>query len=349
MRVFVYEFVTGGGTWHTVGSIDPAGSLLDEGAAMAESIVADLMAASIQVTAMLDARLHEQIRLSCPIELVANSADETRIFDRLVREADATLLLAPEIGGVLLARCRRVESLGGRLVSPDSNFVAIAADKHATAQHLRCSEVRVPDGIRLDLRLTALAPSLFPAVLKPCDGAGSWQICRIDDVDELRRQLENPSVQAELACGNLRLERFVSGIAASVAVLCGSKQRLALEPCQQILAGHGFEYQGGRLPLAAPLARRARQLALAAIEAMPPAIGYVGVDLVLGDAADGSQDFLIEINPRLTTSYVGLRAVCRQNLAAAMLDVAAGRRATLSFDPKPLEFRASGTLIGSCP
>jgi predicted ATP-grasp superfamily ATP-dependent carboligase len=48
------------------------------------------------------------------------------------------------------------------------------------------------------------------------------------------------------------------------------------------------------------------------------------VDVVLGDDADGSRDFAIEINPRLTTSYVGLRAAAQTNLASAMLKVAQG-------------------------
>ena len=57
---------------------------------------------------------------------------------------------------------------------------------------------------------------------------------------------------------------------------------------------------------------------------MPPTVGYVGVDLVLGREPDGSEDVVIEINPRLTTSYVGLRAAARTNLAEAMWQVAQG-------------------------
>jgi predicted ATP-grasp superfamily ATP-dependent carboligase len=52
----------------------------------------------------------------------------------------------------------------------------------------------------------------------------------------------------------------------------------------------------------------------------------------------------VEINPRLTTSYLGLRAASRASLAKAMLDVAEGRCPTLSFDPQPLEFDADGTV-----
>jgi predicted ATP-grasp superfamily ATP-dependent carboligase len=53
--------------------------------------------------------------------------------------------------------------------------------------------------------------------------------------------------------------------------------------------------------------------------------GYVGVDVVLGDTEDGSQDQAIEINPRLTTSYIGLRRLARDNLAEALLALMAGQ------------------------
>jgi predicted ATP-grasp superfamily ATP-dependent carboligase len=47
--------------------------------------------------------------------------------------------------------------------------------------------------------------------------------------------------------------------------------------------------------------------------------GYVGVDLILGKGEDGALDQVIEINPRVTTSYVGLRALAKTNLAKAMM------------------------------
>jgi predicted ATP-grasp superfamily ATP-dependent carboligase len=93
------------------------------------------------------------------------------------------------------------------------------------------------------------------------------------------------------------------------------------------------------------LDRRARRLASDAVKTLPAPLGYIGVDLILGEAADGSGDCVIEINPRLTTSYVGLRAACRANLAMAMLAIAAGHSATLSFRPQLIEFAADGTIL----
>ena len=70
----------------------------------------------------------------------------------------------------------------------------------------------------------------------------------------------------------------------------------------------------------------------------------MGVDLVLGREPDGSEDFVIEINPRLTTSYVGLRAAARSNLAEAMWHVAQGETQSVEFGDRPIEFDSSGNV-----
>lgn len=311
---------------------------------MAMALISDLAAAGIEVSAMLDARLNGSVSLPCPVEIVGSTKEEEEVFRRLVQESDATLLIAPEIGGALLDRCRTIEELGGRLVSPGSRFVAIAADKQAAAERLSGSGVRVPPGMRLSDDLDAAAEELFPAVIKPRNGAGSWLVTRVSDRQQLAKLAKSPAYQQAIQKGEMRIERLVPGLAASVAVLCGPAGYVPLLPCEQILGGQGFDYLGGRLPLAPPLAQRARRLAVAAVKALPPATGYVGVDLILGHAADGSEDHVIEINPRLTTSYVGLRRACRQNLAAAMLAVAAGEVAALAFDDEPVEFCSDGTI-----
>ncbi|MGC4003625.1 MAG: ATP-grasp domain-containing protein [Pirellulales bacterium] len=78
------------------------------------------------------------------------------------------------------------------------------------------------------------------------------------------------------------------------------------------------------MPLPADFARRAQTLAGRALDALPAACGYVGLDLILGETVGGSDDYVIEINPRPTVSYVGLRKACRNSLARAMLNIAEG-------------------------
>ena len=80
---------------------------------------------------------------------------------------------------------------------------------------------------------------------------------------------------------------------------------------------------------------------------LPGLHGYFGVDLVLGAAADGSEDAVIEINPRLTTSYIGLRRLARFNLAEALLALVTG--ATLpaeNWRTGLITFSADGRVAG---
>ena len=96
------------------------------------------------------------------------------------------------------------------------------------------------------------------------------------------------------------------------------------------------------VPLPPPLEKRAQRIAAAAIDGLTGLFGYLGVDVVLGD--DG-RDWAIEINPRLTTSYVGLRALAETNLAAAMLDMAHGKTPDLRWHGGSVEFRTDGTIL----
>ena len=118
-----------------------------------------------------------------------------------------------------------------------------------------------------------------------------------------------------------------------------------LPPCWQRLSADGrFSYRGGAVIREKELANRATALAAQALAAMPPALGYVGVDLVLGDDPDGADDVVIEINPRLTTSYVGLRRAVVENLAGAMIHVGDGREVTLTIRDEAIEFNAAGAV-----
>jgi hypothetical protein len=118
-----------------------------------------------------------------------------------------------------------------------------------------------------------------------------------------------------------------------------------LVPCKQRITEDGrLRYRGGELPLAAGLGERAIAVADRALAALPATQGYVGLDLVLGRDPEGGEDFVIEVNPRLTTSYVGLRAATRSNLAEAMLRVAGGDTAPVEFLDRSLEFDVDGNV-----
>jgi predicted ATP-grasp superfamily ATP-dependent carboligase len=80
---------------------------------------------------------------------------------------------------------------------------------------------------------------------------------------------------------------------------------------------------------------------------VPGLSGYVGVDVVLGD---DDRDWAIEINPRLTTSYVGLRAIAKFNLAEAMLAVVQDQPLPeIAWHGRQIEFTQDGRVFDVAP
>ncbi len=344
MRVFVYESLTAGSLDDRQDAL-PEPSLLREGAAMLAALVADLaIVKGVQVTVLVDERAASDLPLLLgPNIQIVNRSSRAAQFDRLAASSEATVVIAPEIGGELVRVCRRAKHVGGTLIAPHVETVELLSDKHRTAEHVQASGVATTSGVRLEpgrLHLGQIACVRFPAVLKPLNGAGSLGVRLVRSPDEIE-----PSEQAR------RLESFVAGIAASVAALCGPNGNTLLPACTQRLSSDGlFTYLGGSAPLAGELAERAEQLAAAALATVGGLAGYVGVDLILGEDATGRDDVVVEINPRLTTSYVGLRRLAESNLAesnlaAAMLVIARGRPSgPLRFRPGRVEFDADGAV-----
>jgi predicted ATP-grasp superfamily ATP-dependent carboligase len=245
------------------------------------------------------------------------SADEERVgFRRWAAAADGTVVIAPEFSGHLAERVRWAEETGTRLLSPGSTFVEVTSDKQLCAERLQAAGVPVPRGQAWKRGQTLAGFLEFPLVAKPVDGAGSLDV----------QLLQSPAELKSLDGGTgrvWRLEPFCAGEAASVSVLCGSEGASVFPASRQILSRDGrFRYRGGEVPLPEAACRRAARLARMAVAALPATCGYIGIDLVLGAAEDGSADRVLEVNPRLTTSYLGLRRIARGNLAAAMLCVA---------------------------
>lgn len=334
MQIFVYEWATGGGLVEEPGPLPT--SLAREGAAMIGALVGDLgNIPGCQVVALRDPRMVQLAFSNCKMVEVFSRFSHDEEVDLRASKADATILIAPEFDGILIKLARRVVAAGGKLLSPSPEFIRIAADKHRTCETLRAAGVSTPEGRVLDSDEPLPSDFPYPAVLKPIDGAGS------QDTYFVRAAYDVPPAYA----WPRRLERFVPGMPASAAVLCGPGGHTYLWPCKQRLSDDGrMRYLGGELPLASGLAARARELAQRAVAALPPTVGYIGVDLVLGHNPDGSEDAVIEINPRLTTSYVGLRAAARSNLADAMWQIAHGDTPTIDYGDRAIEFDSSGNV-----
>lgn len=305
MRIFLYEHLTATGLGREPG--DPLHGMYREGLTMRDALAADL----------------------CHISDVTVTFDDSEEFDRAI-------VIAPETDGVLL---ELMPKYGDRVIGPSGAAVSLTSDKLALAEHWRSHGVRTPATTdRATTRCEA-----FPVVWKPRDGCGSTATFLLKDAFDLARAEAMRNTEHG---GPMILQEFVPGRAASVAFLCGPAGCFPLEPAFQLLSHDDrFHYTGGEVPIPTDLAERAVRLATQAVSCVDGLQGYVGVDLVLGDAADGSRDYAIEINPRLTTSYVGLRAVLAFNLAEEMLHIASGGKPRHPIVPtRRVRFTPDGTV-----
>lgn len=270
-------------------------------------------------------------------------ADEESAFRDCATRADTCLIVAPEFEDILATRCSWAEECSTWVLNPIVAATRLAANKRAFANHLQAREVPTPD-IWPASPSEPLPAECFPAVYKPCDGAGSlatYFVARAADLPGSEAQALREGWQGECF-----LQRWAPGLAASVLILTGPNKPVALPPAAQILTNDGrFHYLGGSLPLAPLLAARATALAIRVVHTVSGLRGPVGVDLVLGEPADGSGDQVIEMNPRLTTSYVGLRRLARSNLAQAILGAATGAGVeTLEWHTGAIEFGRDGSF-----
>jgi hypothetical protein len=315
VRLFVSEYVCGG-AWP-----EPSleSSLAREGMAMLRAVLADCRRLSdVDVVTTWDRRLGLPPFEGVTIHLAENPEAELSLFRELAAGCDATWVIAPELEGILVGRAELVQAAGGRLLGPSVAAAALCTDKLELAARLQAAGVATIETFRFDVHETTERELHYPAVVKPRDGAGSQETFLVRDAAEFRHL--QPSWRESRWLRRAIWQPYVAGRAVSVGVLLFPRRRAeALPVCEQLLSGDGrFVYRGGRVPADLSDVDRVQAAALGACAAVPELQGYVGVDLIVPEV--GSREpVVVEINPRLTTSYLGYAALTGDNLAARIL------------------------------
>jgi len=314
--VLVYEFFSGGG----FGEIP--GGLAAEALGMLWALLVDFRRwGAVRTITALDPRFEERVpglnRKTLPADevLCAAPADAQQAYLHLLKRCDAALVVAPETNGILADLLQRAELAGAPLLCSNSSAASIAGDKAACTKLFRRAKLPNPKtriaGFASARRLANQVG--FPLVMKPLDGVGSEGVCRVDSDSDLPKSLA--LVRQTTTHDRILLQSYVTGVHVSVSLLISSGRSLLLSVNRQLIEeGLPFQYQGSQVPFDHPEGPDAVKIARSAVGLIPGLQGYVGVDLVI---QEGTAQ-LIEINPRLTTSYVGLRQVSRINLARAM-------------------------------
>ncbi|QCO18691.1 ATP-grasp domain-containing protein (plasmid) [Azospirillum brasilense] len=310
MRILVVEFVTGGGM--PPDSPIPA-SLTREGDLMLHALLADLLEVpGVAVTVTRDARLPP---LTAPVRsiTITDPRESWSLWEDLARQADGVWPIAPETDGALERFSRMVEASGRTLLNSRAQAVAVASSKAATAALLSGAGLPVVPVWRVGAVAADGPPGHGPWVVKPDDGAGCI------DTRLIRAPAEWRGWLGEADRSGFVVQPFQPGTPASLSMLCRDGRAWPLTANRQnvSLSGGVFSYGGGTVGGMA-LSPALSDLARGVAAALPSLFGCVGVDIVV--SPDGPT--VIEVNPRLTTSSVGVRRATGLNVAAAVLDLA---------------------------
>jgi predicted ATP-grasp superfamily ATP-dependent carboligase len=340
MRILVLEFATGGGMAGT--PVDA--SLESEGRAMRDALAADLAAERHHVLVSLDPRFEFSSDAAVVGKIMPSSAEAYGpALERLIDQVDAVWLIAPETGGCHEDIARRVEGRGKPLLGSGSDSIRTASDKAGLGERLEGHGVAYPATVRLprstdpDVVARVLSVLTFPVVVKPRRGAGSEGVFGYPDMDATLDEIDRLPVDG-LA------QEYLSGTAVSVSVLTHGTNAVVVAVNSQELAGN-FRYSGGVTPFDHPDAALAARAALRACGSVPGLRGYVGVDLVIGPRGP----VVIEINPRLTTAYLGIRCAIEENLAALAIDAVHGTVPTGIRPARCVRFSEAGEILSSEP
>jgi len=302
MRLFVCEFLTGGGL--CAGELPSA--LLRDAACMADALLADLnRIEGLDVFTTRDVRLASETEKATSL---GADDDPWVIWSECLRSADAAWIVAPESGGILLALRHLADACRCRFIGCDAAAIRIAGSKRLAASHFSATGIDTIPALSLD---DTIPHSDEGWVVKPDDGAGcedSFYFSNTDELDNWRRSCDEPE--------RYILQPRMRGRHASLSVLYGNDGgEILASNAQRIAFAQQLRAEGVQSDRPGAQCGEYLPFITAVGNALPGLSGYVGIDFI--DTDDGP--VLVEVNPRLTTSYAGLKDVLDFNPAERIL------------------------------
>ena len=329
MRLLVYEHVSGGG--YAGQPISP--SILSEGFGMLCSIVSDFQSVGHEVTVLLDARLSKLNPLTvadCIIPVFCPQ-DAEKFLINAANVNDAVYVVAPETGQTLQKLVELVEHRGKVSLNCDASAIQKVADKTILREILKKNGLPTPHAAVLnvgwdlaEVKQNIRSKLSYPLVFKPVAGVSCCGLSIVKEDAQVEKAVAR--IKAESTEKHFLAQEFIEGEAASVTVLCTRGKALAISLNKQNVKLATPEavsiYEGGTVPFNYPFKQEALRVGEKVVESFPGLRGMVGVDLVLGD----EKTFVVDVNPRLTTSYVGLCRVATFNVAEALVNAVLKRK-----------------------
>jgi tyramine---L-glutamate ligase len=291
---------------------------------MLNGLASDFKNAEHNVTVMLDYRVEKfNPRLNVENRIIVHSKPNQMLIDAL-KGVEATYVVAPESNCILQTIVKSIEDTGLLSLNCQSEAIARAANKATLLEHVKSLGLNVAETLFFNkIDLAEIKQNVndklgFPAVVKPANGAGCGCLSIVRNAQQLPAAIKK--IEQEFPTTPILVQKLVEGISASVSIISTGIEAVPVSLNRQnvtLASPYSIScYNGGEVPLDNSLKEEAFAVAKRVVESFKGLKGYIGVDIVITE----DKVVVIEVNPRLTTSYVGLRNVLNFNLAQAILE-----------------------------
>lgn len=311
MKILVFEFITGGGFTQE----DLPKLLAKEGLLMLEALLGELsVLASVELTVLLDFRVKlSNFPENIKIIQVARGQSVYELLPKLIEVSDGVWPIAPEMNLELKKISALVNTKNKCLLNSTLDAVVVCGDKWVTYQRLKSKRIAVVETSELN-RVSPGFPGKW--VIKSKDGVGclsTYLITEEESFEKLRAQLG-------VAKEDYIFQPFIKGELLSLS--CLFKDGIGYLLCcnrQQILNEKGrFKLISCEVNIVTEKLTIYQNLVHQVAGAICGLWGYVGIDII--QRKEG-EPLVLEINPRLTTSYVGIQQATGLNVAKAVVDM----------------------------
>jgi len=271
---------------------------------LAEYAVSHDPALAPEGRAMLDVLTRSFTNIGCTVQTPAQGTDLAAEIARLGPSCDEGLVIAPDH---LLTRLTKNLEDVTRNIGCNSFSIAVCANKRRTGQILQSHGIDVPKEMTSGKR-----------IVKQVSGCGAVGV----------RLTDGPAANGEFGQEYVDGEHFsmslVGGrVVGEVCLYYTGKNPLLLALNRQDIRfddDGSVHYHGGETPVIHPRKQEMYDLASQVI-AVLGCQGYVGIDMVVTP----DRIVVVDVNPRPTTSIIGIAACMEEEIAQIILDASYGK------------------------
>ncbi|WP_047537210.1 ATP-grasp domain-containing protein [Methylotenera versatilis] len=306
-KIFVCEFVTAGGFNHA----DLPAGLIAEATLMRNALLYDLSSLPYTISTAVDARLEPPEHCHTCVAIDVNE-DAWDIWKSQIQLADAVWIIAPETDGLLRKLTELAVQEGKLVLGCGVDAIHITSEKLATYFMLQQTGIRtIPTYTIKNWPKTA-----GQWLAKPNNGAGCDETVLFDDPDDLLHWMkQNNKTESHV------IQPYQQGVPASISCVMqqGRAQVLSCNTQMISIESNQLSYAGSEVNGMRDFWHEFELFAQKIAAICTDLNGYVGIDVIV-DTQNDNQITVVEINPRLTTSYAGLAEATGENPAELIMN-----------------------------